>query len=468
MTTQHEPDALDRTGELHTSDDTGEPDPLDEFAALMRDEQVFSRGRVWSQADLARRRRRRRRALLIVLVVVALVLGGSGAYVGWALNAPLAEPEMVTRTPAAPVPVAAPIELPGGTASAIAISGADEYLGVQDGVWGARGTDDPVPMASITKLITALVVLDEVPLTGADDPGPTLSFDRADHKLYDKYYVMGATIAAMPAGSSMSLRDALATMLIPSACNYAEAIANWAFGSNWSFVQAAERWLAANGLTHTTVVEPTGLDPRNTSTAADLIALGRIAAAQPAIAAITAMPSFTAPGRDTVVNTNTLLGVHGVTGLKTGTLDEAGSNLLYTASFDVRIGAPIDVVGVVLGGSSRSGVNGDVTDLLEGIAAGFHTVTVADRGRPVGDVTTPWGSTARLVLDAGASLRTWSDTPIEVTLDARTPATWAEGATAGTVTWTTGPDTVTVPIVLDEGIEPPDGWWRLANPGDLG
>ena len=98
------------------------------------------------------------------------------------------------------------------------------------------------------------------------DPGPTITFDKADHDLYDKYYVMGATIARMPTGSSMSLRDALATMLIPSASNYAEAVSTWAFGSQGAFLDAARRWLAAHGLTGTTIVEPTGISARNTST----------------------------------------------------------------------------------------------------------------------------------------------------------------------------------------------------------
>lgn len=62
-------------------------------------------------------------------------------------------------------------------------------------------------------------------------------FSEADHDLYDAYDVRGATVAPMPAGSSMSLRDALGMMLIPSACNYAEAVPTWAFGSQWAFLR---------------------------------------------------------------------------------------------------------------------------------------------------------------------------------------------------------------------------------------
>ena len=150
-------------------------------------------------------------------------------------------------------------------------------------------------MASITKLITAMVILDAKPLADASDPGPTITFDKADHDLYDKYYVMGATIARMPTGSTMSLRDALATMLIPSASNYAEAVSTWAFGSQGAFLDAARRWLAAHGLTGTTIVEPTGISSRNTSTPADLLAIGKLALAHPAIAHIVATPGCRCP-----------------------------------------------------------------------------------------------------------------------------------------------------------------------------
>ena len=103
--------------------------------------------------------------------------------------------------------------------------------------------------------------------------------------------MLDATIAAMPTGSAMSEHDALETMLVASACNYAEAVSTWAFGSQGAFLSATKQWLAANGLTGTTIVEPTGISPRNTSTPSDLIAIGKLAAANPVIAQIVARRS---------------------------------------------------------------------------------------------------------------------------------------------------------------------------------
>ncbi|MFS0712404.1 D-alanyl-D-alanine carboxypeptidase [Microbacterium sp. 2P01SA-2] len=417
----------------------------------------------------ASRRRRRRNGWIAAAVTAAVVLGVPGGYAAWALNAPLKPATGEVSIPSAPAPAAAvDIGFTADGAAALSVAGAEPYLGSEAaGVWMIQGGDDPRPIASITKVVTALVVLDAYPIADGDR-GPTLVFDRDDHALYDAYFVRDATIAPMPIGSSLSLRDALATMLIPSASNYAEAIAVWAFGSVSGFRAAADRWLVANGLERTSIVEPSGLDPRNTSTPSDLIALGRIAAAEPTVAAIAATPSLSLPGPGPMANTNRLLGQSGITGLKTGTLEESGSNLLYTASVDVGLPEPLSVVGVALGGSSQRGVAASVLGVLERLADGFHVTAVAQHGQEIGAYTTAWGSSARVVLEKGASLRTWSDTPIVVDGDVRMPRDWVDGEVLGQITWTAGPESVTVPVVLDGDIEPPSEWWRLTHPGEIG
>ncbi|WP_323986097.1 D-alanyl-D-alanine carboxypeptidase family protein [Microbacterium plantarum] len=417
----------------------------------------------------ASRRRRRRTGWIAAAVTAAIVLGAPGGYAAWALTAPLKPAAGEVSIPRAPAPPAAvDLGLTADGAAALSVAGAEPYLGPEAaGVWMVQGGDDPRPIASITKLVTALVVLDAYPITDGDR-GPTLTFDRDDHALYDAYFVRDATIAPMPIGSSLSLRDALSTMLIPSASNYAEAIAVWAFGSVSGFRAAADRWLTANGLERTSIVEPSGLDPRNTSSPSDLIALGRIAAADPTVAAIAATPSLTLPGPGAMANTNRLLGQSGITGLKTGTLEESGASLLYTATVDVGLPEPLSVVGVALGGSSQRGVGASVLGILQRVSDGFHVTSVAQPRQQIGTYTTAWGSSARVVLGEGASLRTWSDTPIVVDGDVREPRLWTDGEVLGEITWSAGPESVTVPVVLDGEIEPPSEWWRLTHPGEIG
>ncbi|MBN9177550.1 MAG: D-alanyl-D-alanine carboxypeptidase [Microbacterium sp.] len=415
-------------------------------------------------ADLARRRRRRRRVGWIAALVVVLLFAAAGGYAAYTLNAPIALPAAATRTPppTAGAPVA--LALPSEGASSIDVQGAADFLGA-NGLTAASGSADPQPMASISKLVTALVVLDAHPLAGPDDAGPTLTFSKADHDLYDAFYVEGATIEEMPTGSTMSLHDALELMLVASASNYAQAVAVWAFGSESAFLHAADDWMARNGLTQTTLDEPTGIDARNTSTPADLLTLGKLALANPAVAAIVAKPQLDVPGFSGS-NTNTLLGTDGVRGIKTGTLDH--SNLLYSSLLDVGIGAPLQVTGVILGGADHASVDADVQALLSSIRGGFHRVPLATKGQSFGSYTTAWGAEGSLVLADDASLLTWSDTPITATVVTTPLKTGSAGEEVGTVTWTDGPHTVSAALVLDRDIALPDAWWRLTHPFELG
>ncbi|MEN2742826.1 D-alanyl-D-alanine carboxypeptidase [Microbacterium sp. X-17] len=443
-------------------------DGLAQFRELISDERTYEKPGT-PGVDPALRRRRRRRGALIGGIVTVVILALVGVYAGYTLTAPVGAAEVSAAVPKIATPAAAKIALPAEGAAAISVAGADAYLGPgASGVWASSGGGEPRPIASISKIITAMVVLDAKPLDGPGAAGPTLRFDAADHALYDKYYVLGATIAEMPTGSSMSEHDALETMLVVSACNYAEAVAEWAFGSESAFLAAARTWLAAHGLSQTTLVEPTGVDTRNTSTPGDLLTLARLAAADPVIAGIVRMPRLDVPGLAPLPNTNDLLGVDGVSGIKTGTLDESGSNLLFSAALPVGTGDPLSVTGVMLGGRSHAAVNDDVAALLTSITNGFHDVPLTQPGQKVGRYTTPWGASAGIVVADRASVFTWSDTPITATIDTTTITTGARGDDVGRITWTAGPRTATASLALDSDIPLPSAWWRLTHPFDLG
>jgi D-alanyl-D-alanine carboxypeptidase (penicillin-binding protein 5/6) len=351
--------------------------------------------------------------------------------------------------------------------AAVSISGGDDYLGsTADGIFDSSGGNSPMPMASISKLVTAMVILNSKPL-GASGTGPTIIWTKAQHDLYDKYYLLNATIAAMPTGSAMSEHDALETMLVVSACNYAEALADWAFGSNAGFISATKKWLKAHGLTGTTMIEPTGVDAQNTSTPSDLIAIGKLAMADPAIAAIVAKTSLDVPSLAGMPNTNDLLGSDGIDGIKTGTLIPGGSDLLFSAVVPVGAASPLTVTGVMLGGDSRASVDSAVRSLITSITSGFHEEQLATEGDVVGSYSTPWGAKASMVLGKSASTLTWSNTPITSTMTTTTLKTGASGEKVGSVTYVAGKSTVTVPVVLKGKIQGPSTWWRLTHPMQL-
>jgi serine-type D-Ala-D-Ala carboxypeptidase (penicillin-binding protein 5/6) len=165
--------------------------------------------------------------------------------------------------------------------------------------------------------------------------------------------------------------------------------------------------------------------------------------------------------------TNDMLGVEGIDGLKTGTLDGYAS-LLFSAS--VIIGAdrpPLKVIGVALQDGGHQALHDDVEGLLESLKDGFHDVQVATQGQVVGTYTTPWGSSAKMVLGETKSVFTWSDTPIVSRMTAAKLGSGEDGEHVATVTYTAGKSSTTVPVVLEGTITPPSQWWRLTHPREV-
>jgi D-alanyl-D-alanine carboxypeptidase (penicillin-binding protein 5/6) len=334
-----------------------------------------------------------------------------------------------------------------------------------EGVLGSAGSSGALPIASITKVITALVVLDAFPLEPGE-AGPALTFDDTDVQYYDDQAAVDGTREPVTAGSSLSEHDVLELMLMASANNYALSAARWAFGTPEAFIAATTNWLTEQGLASTSIREPTGLDAANTSTAADLVALGKLALANPVVAAIVGTPLADVPGIGAVENRNALLGIDGIDGIKTGTLDESGANLLFSA--DRTVGAEVvTIIGVVLGGPDQETVRGAVQGILSSAAAGFTETTLTAAGQEWGEFSTPWGDTARAVVPDAVGGVLWAGAPVVNGIQLDPVSLGAAGTDVGDVTFTVGERTFTTDLVLDATIDDPGPWWRLTHPFEL-
>lgn len=423
--------------------------------------------RVDPEAAAASRRRRRIAGAIAGATALAMVATLT-IYAVAALTTPMPpSPVKLTVPDVVPGPAAA-MTLPSNGSTSIVVTGGDDFAAFTGSteMIGTTDPDTPRPIASISKIITALVVLDTKPL-GPDDAGPTITFTEADDDLYDKYYVLGATTHTMKKGERMTQRDALEVVLIASASNYAEAVSTWAFGSQPGFRSATKAWLAKNGLTNTVVVEPTGIDARNVSTPAELVALGRIAMANPVIASIVQSPSLDVPGHSAVGNSNLLLGQGGVNGIKTGTLEPYGSNLLFSAIIDVGIGEKLTVTGATLGAFSRESLANEILTTFQSIKDGFRSIPAIDKGKVLGTYLTPWGDHASVVASTSETIFTWSDTPVTVEVESTAIDEGETGTVVGSIRYTAGPRDSSVPLVLDGTIEPPSAWWRLTHPAEV-
>lgn len=179
-----------------------------------------------------------------------------------------------------------------------------------------------VPIASITKVITAMTVLD-----AKQDLGELIRIDRAD---VDTFKFSSSRV---PVGALLSRRELLHLALMSSDNRAAAALARTFPGGGPGFVAAVKKKLAALGMKHTHIEEPTGLSPNNRSTATDLVKMMAAAADYPEISEMStdAGDSIDVNGRQVHYrNTNRLVGKKGwdIQLSKTGFTREAGRCLV--------------------------------------------------------------------------------------------------------------------------------------------
>ena len=138
-----------------------------------------------------------------------------------------------------------------------------------------KDIDAAAPIASLTKLMTAMVVLD-----AQQDPNEDL---RIDIDTDDLKHSRGG----VPVGAVVSRGSLLELTLLASDNRAASALARAYPGGVRGFDAAAQRKIHALGLNSTSIAEPTGLSPSNMSSAQDMIKVLRAAARYPVITRIT-------------------------------------------------------------------------------------------------------------------------------------------------------------------------------------
>ncbi|MCR2763006.1 D-alanyl-D-alanine carboxypeptidase [Microbacterium sp. zg.B48] len=394
-----------------------------------------------------------RAGVLLPIAIIALVLGAySATTLLWPLHAVAPTVEAMDVQPlAAP---AAALSWPAEGSASVAVAGIEGL---------ATSTVETAPIASITKVVTALLVLDQMPLA-VGEQGPEFRFTARDSNAYWGYRENGESALDVPVGGSLTEYQMLEGMLIGSANNYADRLAGALWPNDAVFARAANTWLAAHGVPGVTVVEPTGLDPRNSASPDALIALAQRAMAHPVIAEIVAKPAVELPGAGLVTNTNALLADAGVVGIKTGSLD---SFSLLSAK-DIVVGeTTVRVYSAVLGqpdGEVRLAVS---RTLYSEVELALQPVPSVTKGTVVGHVTTEWGQNVAIVTDDDASVILWNGGVGAVTTDFALGDAREKGAAVGTLAVRGPLDSTGTALELAADIEPPSAWWRLTHPLDL-
>jgi D-alanyl-D-alanine carboxypeptidase (penicillin-binding protein 5/6) len=243
----------------------------------------------------------------------------------------------------------------------------------------ASPDQQPVPIASVAKVMTAYLVLKRYPLSGTQDGFTvTITDTQAQDEIQDR--AENQSGVAVAAGEQLTERQLLEALLIPSGNNIARILATQLAGSETSFVAEMNAEARALGMDHTTYTDPSGWDQGTVSTAAEQLRVFRQAMRFPVFRQLVSMPSVTLPVAGTLTNFNPLV-ADGYGG-KTGSDSAAGGCLAFFTQVTVG-GHAVTAIGVVLG----QGQGSNTQALLA--AAGAAAQQLLQSAAPTSATSTP-------------------------------------------------------------------------------
>jgi D-alanyl-D-alanine carboxypeptidase (penicillin-binding protein 5/6) len=391
-----------------------------------------------------KKREKRGRGRIVVLVVVAFLL--------FSFILPLPKLKFQQSYSYKSHPQTADISWPSYGQSAL---GAIGY-----GVLDTHGIQKTAPMASITKVVTALAVMKQKPLVPGEQGG-TITITAADVASYNDYAANGGSVVPVTEGEQISEYQAMQAMLLPSANNMADTLSRWAFGSTNNYIVYANKYLKSAGLNKTVVADASGFSDKSMSSAQDLTNLGINFMKNDVLREIAGQQTAEIPVAGTIHNTNWLLGTDGVVGVKTGNTDEAGGCFLVASDRNID-GQDVTVVGAILGAPDLQTAIGDSRALVNSSDSGFSKVTVAKKNQVVGVYIAPWGSIVDVKAKDDVSILSWKSRQVVGTLDvSKNNTTVEKDQVVGTVTaraW----DKKSIGYLVSAGkIDKPSFGWRL-------
>jgi D-alanyl-D-alanine carboxypeptidase (penicillin-binding protein 5/6) len=336
------------------------------------------------------------------------------------------------------------------------------------GSLGVHGAPRPVPIASVTKVMTAYVILHDHPLSGKAN-GPTITVDAqaAQEAGSDEQ-----STAPVTKGQQFTERQMLQLLLIPSGNNIARLLARWDSGTQASFVAKMTKTAASLGMTHTTYTGASGIEETTVSTAQDQLMLAREVMKNSVFRSVVALPNATLPGVGRIFNNNNDLVNLGVVGIKTGSSTPAGGALMWAAHKTV-LGKEQLILGVTLqqhGGTTVADSLKTALDrsqaLIESVQGGLDSATIVKKGEVVGKVDDGLGGSTPVVADKDLTAIGWPGMKSGLVLtpvSGGVPHSAKAGTEVGTLSFGAGAARTTVPVVLQSGLNAPSFGTKLTR-----
>jgi D-alanyl-D-alanine carboxypeptidase (penicillin-binding protein 5/6) len=314
------------------------------------------------------RQARRSRLLFVVLFSGSLLLlGGVGiSFFVKEASTPVNRAVLAKKTQATDVSA-----LVAGKKLAWPATGEAAVGSVEGGILAISSDTEALrPTASMAKVIAALAIMEKQPFASGEE-GQTYTTTAEDVANMSEYFEEGGSVKPLLIGMKLTQYQAMQRMLIASDNNMADMLVERVFGSKQAYVSYAQDMLKRMGLSKTIVADASGFSPQTVSTPSELVAIGIAALKNPVIAEIVAQQQADLPAVGIVQNTNELLGIDGVIGIKTGTTEEAGSCLLFAARVSTKDGKPVTLVGVIMGDTSHTNLYNDSRKLLASVRQDF-------------------------------------------------------------------------------------------------
>ncbi len=277
-------------------------------------------------------------SLFLTLVLIASVFPASAG----------ANDSSVTDTPSFAAP-ALPFELDCKSAILIDADSGRVLL--------AKNENEPLPPASVTKVMTLLICMEEI-ASGHLSLGDTVSASTEASK-------MGGSQIYLREGETMSVEDLIKSVVIASANDAAYALAEHISGSEDAFVARMNERARELGMKNTCFENTNGLDDttvKHETSAYDIALMSRALLEHDLIKKYsTSMTDTVRNGEFTLTNTNRLIRFYkGATGLKTGSTSKAGFCISASAERD-----GLSLIAVVMGSPTRNIRNDCARKLLD-------------------------------------------------------------------------------------------------------
>jgi serine-type D-Ala-D-Ala carboxypeptidase (penicillin-binding protein 5/6) len=333
------------------------------------------------------------------------------------------------------------------------------------GSLGSAGRDAPLPLASVTKMMTALIVLRDHPITPGTQ-GPTITVTQQDVAAYQSDLATDQSVAPVAVGERLTEFQALQGLLLPSANNFADMLAVWDAGSVSAFVAQMNDEAKALDLTGTHYVDPSGFDPANVGTPSDQVLLAETALANTTFAGLVSEARATLPVAGTVRNVDDDLGQDGIIGVKTGSESAAGGCFVFAARREVD-GLPATLVGAILGEQGPTPLTSALTDAEQLAASAFHSLraaTLFSRGQALAHVVVPWARPVPIVTDKALKVIALTGTKVAYRAHYRSPSlNMLSGSDMGTLSVSVGQRQFSVRLVAVGQLRAPAFSWRMTN-----